>query len=120
MLADNGFRYVSISPSGISSNIILQLESLACNTIAIADSLFSLLDDYEFAIESGLSDPDITAMIDFLRLSKDVLLIEAEQLPTQITGRLTNMNTGSPGMTQLIDDASKPFFNCLLSTQSKN
>ena len=80
---------------------------------------FSLVDDYEFALENGISDPDITTMVEFLRMSKDSLMVEPEQLPTQITGRLTAMHSGSVHLMKLVEAASKSFFNCLISTQRK-
>ena len=75
------------------------------------------MDDYNFCLEM-MPDAEIEVVRDCLRLSKDALNISLNQLPGQLTGRLMAEDTTEMAAIQsLIFQASKPNFDCLLTTQ---
>ena len=77
---------------------------------------FSVLDDFVLAEECDLADDEIKQIQDLLRLAKDALLSDPQQLPIQISSRLIS---DKPHSKQLLRKAMKPKFPCLISSHGE-
>ena len=78
--------------------------------------VFSVLDDFLLAEESGLLDDETKQIQDLLSLAKDALITDPQQLPIQISSRLTS---DKPHSRQLLKAAMSPKFPCLIASHCK-
>ena len=77
---------------------------------------YSVLDDFVLAEECDLADDEIKQIQDLLRLAKDALISDPQQLPIQISSRLIS---DKPHSKQLLKQAMRPKFPCLISSHGK-
>ena len=76
-------------------------------------SRFSVLDDFLLAEEHGLVDDETKQLQDLLRLAKDALVSDPQQLPIQLCSRL---QSDHPHSERMLQQAMRPRFPCLLSS----
>ena len=82
---------------------------------------FSVFGDLDFANDNNIRDSEIDLLYSCLEMSRDALAVNADLLPSCLLGRLgKESSTDFPGIQKLLQQAARPSFDCLYSSQGKN
>ena len=79
-----------------------------------------ILEDLDFAKDNNIDDGDIKLLYSCLEMSRDSLVVSEDLLPMCLLGRLgQNDNKDHPAIHRLLQQAARPSFDCLYSSQGK-